>query len=223
MIGAGGGNLKIQQVEELVGITKKNIRFYEHEGLLSPGRSENGYRDYSQEDVERLKKIKLLRSLAFPLEEIRRLQAGTLTMEDGARRHLIVLEREQASLEKAQCLCREMQEHGETLESLNADIYLEKMKHMEKEGAVFMDVKKQDHHKEYIAPVTASIVMILFMGIVLFFMITEAMKERLSTGAFLVIAVLAALLLAVIIGVLLALWQRIKQIKGGEEDAAAKY
>ena len=27
----------------------------------------------------------------------------------------------------------------------------------------------------------------------------------------------------VIIGVLLALWQRIKQIRGGEEDAASKY
>ena len=85
--------MKIQQVEELVGITKKNIRFYEHEGLLSPKRSENGYRDYTQKDVETLKKIRLLRSLSFPIEEIRRLQAGALTMEDGARRQIIVLER----------------------------------------------------------------------------------------------------------------------------------
>ncbi|EET59137.1 transcriptional regulator, MerR family [Marvinbryantia formatexigens DSM 14469] len=215
--------MKIQQVEELVGITKKNIRFYEHEGLLSPKRSENGYRDYTQEDVETLRKIKLLRSLSFPLEEIRRLQAGVLTMEDGARRHIIVLEREQASLEKAQCLCREMQEHGETLDTLDAGLYLEKMKHMEKEGAVFMDVKKQDHRRDYIAPAAASVIIVLFIGIVLFFMITESMKERLSTGEFLFIAAMAAMLLAVIVGVLLALWQRIKQIKGGEEDAASKY
>lgn len=54
-------------------------------------------------------------------------------------------------------------------------------------------------------------------------MITESMKERLSTGEFLFIAAMAAMLLAVIVGVLLALWQRIKQIKGGEEDAASKY
>lgn len=206
-----------------MGITKKNIRFYEHEGLLSPKRSENGYRDYTQEDVETLRKIKLLRSLSFPLEEIRRLQAGVLTMEDGARRHIIVLEREQASLEKAQCLCREMQEHGETLDTLDAGLYLEKMKHMEKEGAVFMDVKKQDHRRDYIAPAAASVIIVLFIGIVLFFMITESMKERLSTGEFLFIAAMAAMLLAVIVGVLLALWQRIKQIKGGEEDAASKY
>lgn len=215
--------MKIQQVEGLVGITKKNIRFYEHEGLLSPKRSENGYRDYTEEDVETLKKIKLLRSLSFPLEEIRRLQAGALTMEDGARRHIIILEREQASLEKAQCLCREMQEHGETLDTLDADLYLEKMKHMEKEGAVFMDIKKQDHRKDYIASAAASVIIVLFIGIVLFAMITESMKERLTTGEFLLIAAAAALLLAIVIGVLLALRQRIRQIKGGEEDAASKY
>ena len=39
--------MKIQQVEELVGISKKNIRFYEEQGLLSPGRAEHGYREYA--------------------------------------------------------------------------------------------------------------------------------------------------------------------------------
>ena len=34
--------LKIKQVEELVGITKKNIRFYESQGLLDVERAENG-------------------------------------------------------------------------------------------------------------------------------------------------------------------------------------
>ena len=46
--------MKIQQVEELVGISKKNIRFYEEQGLLSPGRAENGYREYGREDVLRV-------------------------------------------------------------------------------------------------------------------------------------------------------------------------
>lgn len=49
--------MKIKQVEELVGITSKNIRFYEEQGLLQPRRTENGYRDYRTEDVELLKKI----------------------------------------------------------------------------------------------------------------------------------------------------------------------
>ena len=36
-----GGHMKIKQVEELVGITSKNIRFYENQGLLTPERAEN--------------------------------------------------------------------------------------------------------------------------------------------------------------------------------------
>ena len=51
---------KINEVEALVGITKKNIRFYEAEGLLSPRRnSQNGYRDYGEEEVDALRHIKL--------------------------------------------------------------------------------------------------------------------------------------------------------------------
>ena len=87
--------MKINEVEERVGITKRNIRYYEKEGLLTPGRnSENGYRDYADEDVEALKKIKLLRKLDVPLEEIRRMQRGDLTLDDGLRRHIIQLERQ---------------------------------------------------------------------------------------------------------------------------------
>ena len=33
--------MKIKQVEELVGITSKNIRFYESQGLLTPERADN--------------------------------------------------------------------------------------------------------------------------------------------------------------------------------------
>ena len=44
--------MKINKVEELVGITKKNIRFYEEKGLITPARNEeNRYREYSEEDV----------------------------------------------------------------------------------------------------------------------------------------------------------------------------
>ena len=51
--------MKINEVEAAVGVTKKNIRFYEEEGLITPGREPgNGYRSYSQTDVERLRRIK---------------------------------------------------------------------------------------------------------------------------------------------------------------------
>ena len=109
--------MKINEVEQQAGITKRNIRFpkesiydcpaglchllqdpirfYEQQGLLSPKRNgENGYRDYSEEDVEELKKIKLLRKLSLPIEEIRKIQSGALVLEDALMRQVIVLERE---------------------------------------------------------------------------------------------------------------------------------
>ena len=93
--------MKINEVEALVGITKKNIRFYEEQGLLKPGRnSQNGYREYGPGEVEQLKQIKLLRKLGVPLEEIRRMQSGGHTVGDGMRRHLVTLERERERAEK---------------------------------------------------------------------------------------------------------------------------
>lgn len=53
--------MTIKEIEALSQMTRANIRFYEAEGLLKPQRSSNGYRDYSQEDLQVLQKIKLLR------------------------------------------------------------------------------------------------------------------------------------------------------------------
>lgn len=76
-------DVKINEVEALVGITRKNIRFYESEGLLAPRRnSENGYRDYGEGDVAVLRQIKLMRKLGVSLEEIRQMQSGTHTVGD---------------------------------------------------------------------------------------------------------------------------------------------
>ena len=103
--------LKINEVEALVGITKKNIRFYEEKGLLSPSRnSENGYRDYGEEEVAVLRRIKLMRKLGVPIDEIRRMQEGAQTVGDGMRRHLITLERERQNLEESVRLCELLKE-----------------------------------------------------------------------------------------------------------------
>ena len=138
--------MKINEVERLVGITKGNIRFYEKEGLLTPGRnSENGYRDYSEADVIWLKKIKLLRMLDVPIEEILRLKACSLTLTDAMGRHMIQLERRQANLEAMHALCAELRDSRGTLDGLDADGVLERIRRQEQEGARFVDVKKRDH------------------------------------------------------------------------------
>lgn len=47
--------MKINEVEALVGVTRRNIRSYEKEGLLAPARnSQNGYREYGEAGAETL-------------------------------------------------------------------------------------------------------------------------------------------------------------------------
>lgn len=215
--------MKINEVEQLVGVTKRNIRFYEKEGLLSPGRTDNGYRDYCEEDVEALRKIKLLRKLDVPLEEIRRMQQGTLTLTDGVRRHIIQLERAQDNLATMRSLCQELAESGEQLASLDAGRWLEKMERMEEGGTQFMNIRKNDIVTRYGGTVAAALVFVALMGGLIALMVWGLTVEPAEAPPLSLMLFLLAIPGVVIIGVLLALWQRIKQIRGGEEDAASKY
>ena len=47
--------MKINEVEELLNTPRANIRYYEKEGLINVSRKENGYRNYTEEDIARLK------------------------------------------------------------------------------------------------------------------------------------------------------------------------
>ena len=133
--------MKIKQVEELVGITRKNIRFYEEQELLSVGRSENGYREYGMEDVKRLKEIRLLRRLGVSLEEIRTLFDGRRSLEDVLERQVVQLEQQKDSLHRTQLFCRQMLEDRPSLEKLDADACLEQMDKLEKEGVILLETK----------------------------------------------------------------------------------
>ena len=216
--------MKINQVEQLVGITKGNIRFYEKEGLLAPGRNnDNGYRDYSDADVAWLKKIKLLRMLDVPIEEILRLKSGQLTLEDAMGRHMIQLQRRQANLAAAQGVCAQIRDSRSQLDALDADRVLEGMERQEQEGTKFMNVGKQDKLTRYVSPVGAAAVVLVMMAAFIALIVwgfTVSPEDAPPIG---VIIGLAAIPVIVIIGVLAALYRRIKQIRGGEEDAAAQY
>ncbi len=49
----GGILLKINEVENLVGITCRNIRYYESAGLLKPARNQqHGYREDGEAEVD---------------------------------------------------------------------------------------------------------------------------------------------------------------------------
>lgn len=64
-------SFKIGELARLYGIGADTIRYYEEQGLLSPGRGENGYRQYSLHDIWRMNVIRDLRGLGFSVERIR--------------------------------------------------------------------------------------------------------------------------------------------------------
>lgn len=51
-------------------ITQKLLRTYEEQGIINPNRLSNNYRDYSIEDIVKIKCTMLLRDLGFPYDQI---------------------------------------------------------------------------------------------------------------------------------------------------------
>ena len=217
--------MKVNEVESAVGVTRRNIRFYEKEGLLSPGRnSQNGYREYGAAEVETLKRIKLLRKLGVPLDEIRRMQAGEGTVADGIRRHLITLEREQQDLEQAVQLCQRLKEAQVRLSALDAGLWLEEMEEMEQKGTTFQNKQRGDVRvRRYVPPALAAVVMILLMAGVIALMVWAFTVDPQDAPPMALMVGLVAIPGVVILGILLALIQRWREIGRGEADEARKY
>lgn len=117
--------MTIKEVENLSGMTRANIRFYEAEGLIVPQRQANQYRDYSEEDLETLKRIKLLRSLQISLEEIKALQAGSRELAELLDCRMEGLQQERQALDGSREVCQAMRRDGARYETLEAQRYLD--------------------------------------------------------------------------------------------------
>lgn len=58
------------EIQKETGLTRKAIEYYEDKGLIHPQKSENGYRDYSEKDLETLTKVSVFRKLGMSISEI---------------------------------------------------------------------------------------------------------------------------------------------------------
>ena len=63
----------IGEVSKAVGLPTKTIRYYEDVGLVQPARSDNGYRDFSDQDIHKLAFLERSRSLGFSIDDCRTL------------------------------------------------------------------------------------------------------------------------------------------------------
>lgn len=93
---------RIQAFAGLAGTTVKALYLYDRLGLLKAGRTEAGYRVYSDRDRERLEQISALKSLGVPLKQIRALlHPAVPTLRETLRRQRAVLERQRRLIERA--------------------------------------------------------------------------------------------------------------------------
>ena len=218
--------MKINEVEAAVGVTKKNIRFYEEEGLLSPRREPgNGYRIYSQADMERLRRIKLLRKLDVPLADIRAMLEGQCTLAEGMVQQLERLHSRRADLDEAVSFCELLQKEPGDLDQLDVEQTLARLTAKEEQGVTFVNIEQVDRKAERItgARVGAGLftaVMLLSIGILawVFFALDPQDMPPLP-----LLVVLFGIPAGCIVGTLKVLLDRIEEIGKGEEDAYRNY
>ncbi len=65
--------MNIGQAAERCGLPAKTIRYYEDIGLIRPARRANGYRDYDDGDVHKLRFLQRARRLGFSIDDCRHL------------------------------------------------------------------------------------------------------------------------------------------------------
>ena len=85
--------MKINESESQLELTRANVRFYEKEGLLQPARKENGYREYSDEDVATLYPLVLsgiIFLITFPIFVIHRKYKNAKPEEETPTRHPVL-------------------------------------------------------------------------------------------------------------------------------------
>lgn len=85
--------MKISEVMKATGLNKKAIYYYEEEGLVSPQKDrDNNYRSYSEDDVNKLIQISVLRKLDIPLSVIYEVLKNKLEIKEVMKRQLEVIE-----------------------------------------------------------------------------------------------------------------------------------
>ena len=122
--------MTIKEVEEKTGLARSNIRFYEKEKLIQPTRNMgNGYREYSEEDVEVIKKIAYLRTLGISIETIHQLIHGEISLHETLRIQMEKLDEQMVNLEQAKAICGKMlQDKTVNFDNLDVGAYVPEVK-----------------------------------------------------------------------------------------------
>ena len=132
--------MKVNELEKRLGISRDSIRFYEKEGLIRPKRSANGYRDYTAEDEETLRKVILMRKLGVSVEQIRELLEESSLLDETMEERVRAIRNEMETLNGALALAEKIRNDHVTMASMDPIKYLNAAKEMEQNGGRFPDL-----------------------------------------------------------------------------------
>lgn len=136
--------MRIKEVSGITQLSVGNIRFYEKKGLLLPRRKENGYRSYTEEDVERLKQIQNLRMLGLSVEQVRECLEGAVSLPDMLRERMSQIEKEQEELMCQRKLCRILTEKNCSVRALNSCIREASARYEKEYEETLQKIRKKD-------------------------------------------------------------------------------
>lgn len=211
----------INEVKYKVGLTKKSIRYYESEGLLKPKRnSNNDYREYDENDLKDLKLIKFLRNLNVSVNEIKKLKNKEISLKECMRDRIEYIENTEKEFLKIKNMCNDIIDNNLEFDNIDITKYSEEMNVINKRGVHLQDFKKNDHRKIMGAILSSLIFSIFFIFFIILFTVLY-FKER--DFPFILYLILCMVFGFPILGIIINLIKRIKEIKGGEENVASKY
>ena len=130
--------MKIKEVEELLGITRANIRYYEKEGLLTVERKDNKYREYTEADISTLKRIIVLRKTGVSVEEIKELFEGSAEFSKVIDTAISRLEKKRRDLKGALRIADKMKTEG--YDAFDEEFYFDHISREEQKGRRFVDL-----------------------------------------------------------------------------------
>lgn len=108
------------EIQRKTGLTRKAIEYYEDKGLIHPLKSENGYRNYSTNDLEILKKVSIFRKLGMSISDIDQcISSGGDTLSSVLRK-----KQHQLEVDEKRQIILEMIVKGESNERINEKVSL---------------------------------------------------------------------------------------------------
>ena len=87
------------EVEEMLGITKQTLIYYEKEGFITPQRDSNNYRNYLKKELDILELVLLLRSMEISIDEIKLILNNQLSIRDALKTKKEFIENTKIQLE----------------------------------------------------------------------------------------------------------------------------